>query len=214
MKIIVIGAGETGKAIVNMLTGEKHDVSVVESDDKIAEGTASDTDALVIKGDATDISTLKDAGIDKADAVIAATNDDKTNLMVCEIAKSSNIKKIISRVNNPKNEELFNKLGIKSIVPVVSMTVTAIRRCLSEYGERVIAQLGDGKVEVLEATIGQKSTLIDKEAKITNAIIGSIYRSGEIIVPDKRTKLKAGDVVIMFVKPENLSKVIMQTTGK
>ena len=214
MKIIVVGAGKTGTALVNMLSSEKHDVTLIEKEEAISKEIANKTDTLVIKGDATDINILKEAGIEKADAIIAITNDDKTNLMICEIAKSTKVKKVIARVNNPGDEELFTKLGVDSIIPIVGMTITKIKRALEEDGGQIIAQLGNGDVQVIAATIEKGSRLIGKTPGLKNAVIGTIYRNGELIIPTARTKLKEGDVLVITVKTKNSKGVLRRISGK
>jgi trk system potassium uptake protein TrkA len=213
MKVVVVGAGESGRTLANMLSSEKHEVSLIEREERVAEDVAKEIDALVIKGDATEYSVLKDAGIEKADAVIAITDDDKTNLMVCEIAKSSNIKKIISRVNSPKNGELFAKLGINSIIPIVGLEITKVKNMLEPGRERVLAELGEGDVQVIEATIGKKSKLINKEA-IKGAVLGAVYRSGEILLPEKGAKLKEGDVIVIIAKSKGMDKITKMISGE
>jgi len=214
MKIIIIGGGENGLTLANLL-GEKYEATIIESDEKRAKDIASKTSALVVQGEGTDLSLLKEAGVEEADAIIVATRDDKTNLMVCEIAKSEKIKKIISLVNVPKNEELFTKLGVNKIVSVIGTNVTAIKRMLYAYGdERIIAQLGQGEVQLIEETIAKGSRLIDRPAKIKNAVIATIYRSGEIIIPKEDTILKEGDVVLLAVKTMDLPGVSKIITGK
>jgi trk system potassium uptake protein TrkA len=214
MKVVIVGAGESGRTLANMLSSQKHEVSLIEREERVAEDVAKEIDALVIKGDATEYSTLKDAGIENANAVIAITDDDKTNLMVCEIAKSSKIKKIISRVNNPKNEELFTKLGVSSIVPLVNLEITKIKNMLEPGRERVLAELGEGDVQVIEATIGEKSKLINKEAIIKGAVIGAIYRSGEIVIPGKGTKLNEGDVLVIIAKSKEIDRITKKIAGQ
>ncbi|MBW2980842.1 NAD-binding protein [Candidatus Woesearchaeota archaeon] len=215
MKVVIVGAGESGRTLANMLSSENQEVSLIEKEEKIAEDTAKEIDALVIKGDATEYSILKDAGIEKADAVIALTDDDKTNLMVCEIAKSSKITKILSRVNSPKNEELFTKLGITSVVPLVSLEITKIKNMLEPGRERVIAELGEGDVQVIEATLGEKSRLIGRdEASIKGAVIGAIYREGDIVIPEKGAKLKEGDVLVIIAKSKGIDKITKLISGE
>jgi len=215
MKILIVGAGTAGKTLVNLLSSEKHDITVIEKDDVKANDLANKADCLVIKGDATEISILKDAGMEKADALVAATDDDKTNLMVCQIAKSSDVHKIISIINKPEDEELFTKLGIYLVAPMIGTAVTAIKRMLYQYGdERIIAQLGKGDVQVIEITIQKESKLIDSKATIRKGVIATIYRNGELIIPNKKTILKEGDVLLVAVKTKDLDRVTKLITGK
>jgi len=205
MKIIIAGAGDVGKTLVNMLSSEKHSVSIIEIDEEKAKSIAKDTDALVIEGDSTDIAVLKDAGIEYADALIAVTNDDKTNLMACEIAKSMSTDKIISCVNNPENEQLFTKLGISDVAPVVDLIVTRIDNLLKTDIIKKIKLMGEldkGKVEVLQVKLDDTSVLIDNETIMKNAIVGAIYRDGEILLPTDKTKFMKGDVLTIITKAE------------
>lgn len=207
MKIIIVGGGETGQTLANVLAGD-HDVTVIEKEEPVAKALANKTSALVVRGDGVDVSVLKEAGIESADAVIAVTADDKTNMMVCQIAKNENIRKIISLVNTPKDEELFTKLGITSLVSSVGTNVLAVKKALYEYGdERIIAQLGGGDVQIIEQTVAKGSTLIGKKASIKNAVIATIYRAGELIIPNQKTVLKEGDVLIVVVKTRHLASV-------
>lgn len=207
MKIIIVGAGETGINTANLLGGE-FEVAIIEKDDELAKKVAQKTNALVLHGDGGDISILKEAGIENAFAVIAVTGDDKTNLMVSMIAKSENVPRIIPLVHNPKDEELFIKLGITHIVSHVTTNVTGIRKMLYTFGEaRIIAQLGGGEVQIIEQVISDKSPLIRRKAEIPDAVIATIYRKGELIIPTDKTIIELGDVVLFAVKTMHIRQV-------
>ncbi len=215
LKIIIVGGGEVGLTTANVMATNEHDLVLLESDDARAKQVANSIDALVINGDGTDIATLKDAGAGEADVIVAATNDDKTNLMVCEIAKSLDIKKIIARVNKSDNDELFTKLGITGIVPTVGLAVTKIKNLITESShERIIYELGKGSVQVIALTIPKDSKMVGKSATINNATISVIYRDGDLILPRENTKVKGEDVLILTVKTRNLSSIRKQIYGK
>jgi trk system potassium uptake protein TrkA len=214
MKIIIVGGGETGATLANLL-GEDYEVTIVEKDEALAKGIANKVSAMVINGDGTDISMLKEAGIDKADAVVAATSDDSTNVMVCQIAKTEGIKRIIPVVHSPKNEELFTKLGITSLVSVAGTNASAIKKLLHTFGDaRIIAQLGAGEVQVIEQVISKKSKLVGKKAVIKKAVVATIYRKGELIIPTQQTVLKKGDVLLVAVKTKDLHDVVGAIKGE
>lgn len=215
MKIIIIGGGEIGLTTANVLSSKEHDLVLIEHDEKRAKQVANSIDGLVVHGDGTDIAVLKDAGANDSDAIIAATNDDKTNLMSCEIAKSLSVKKIIARVNQAENEELFTKLGITGVVPTVGLAVTKIKNLLADKSaERVIYELGKGSVQVLAITIPKGSPLVNKPAEMSNAIIGAIYRDGELMLPKESTKLQEQDVIIVTSKTKNLKALKKRIYGK
>jgi trk system potassium uptake protein TrkA len=213
MKVIIVGGGETAVTLTNLL--DKDDVTIIEKDDVIAKALANRVDALVINGDGTDISIMKEAGLAKAGAVIAATSDDSINVMVCQIAKSENIPKIIPLVRNPKNEELFTKLGITSIVSVAGESASTIKKMLRSFGDaRIIAQLGGGKVEIMEQVISKKSRLVGRKASISKAVIAAIYREGELAIPNSKSTLKEGDVLLVAAKTKDMKHVLERIKGE
>jgi len=174
MKIIIVGGGTTGLILANLL-GEEHEIVIVEKDEAISKEIAGKTQAMVVQGDGSDISLLQDAGLKEADALVATT-DDKTNLMISQIAKSEEVAKIITVVKDPKNEELFTKLGVHLLVSSVGTNVTAIKRLLYQVGDvRIIAQLGGGDVQIVELNVAETSHLIGKKPDLKKASIGAIY---------------------------------------
>lgn len=214
MKIIIVGGGETGTTLTKLL-GKDAEVTIIEKEKEIANNLSSKADALVINGDGTDISILKEAEFSKADALVATTNDDKTNLMICQIAKSEKIKKIIPIVHAPKNEELFTKLGITSLVSVAGTNASGIKRMLQTFGDaRIVTQLGGGDVQIIQQVISKNSMLIDKPAVIKNAVIATVYRKGDLIIPTVKTILKEGDVVLVAVKTKNMSSIAELIKGE
>lgn len=213
MKIMIIGGGETGLTIANLL-GEEYEITIVEKEKEIAKDISNKTHALVINGDGSDITILKDANLSEMEAIVT-TADDKTNLMICQIAKSENIPKIISLVREPKNEELFTKLGINNLVSVVGTNAIAIKRMLYQIGDtRIIAQMGQGEVQIVELTISKESRLVGKEAQIRNAAVAAVYRNGELIIPKSSTILEEGDLLVVVVKTKDLKDITDLITGK
>ena len=213
MKIIIVGGGTTGLILANLL-GEEHDLVLVEKDEAIAKEIATKTQAMVVQGDGSDISLLQDAGLREADALICTT-DDKTNLMMSQIGKSEDVDKIIAIVNDPKNEELFTKLGVNLIVSSVGTNVTAIKRLLYQVGDvRIIAQLGGGEVQIVELNVSEKSNLIGKKPNLRKASIAAIYRGGDIIIPKDSSVIEKGDLLVVFVKTKDLPGITQLITGE
>ena len=107
------------------------------------------------------------------------------------------------------------ELGITRLVSVVGTNVTGIRRMLYQFGDaRIIAQLGGGDVQIFEETVRKGSFLVGKKPEIKNAVIATIYRQGELIIPKDDTIIKEGDVLLAAVKTKDLSAVADAITGK
>lgn len=206
MKIIIVGGTPTALTLANLM-GEQNELTIIEQDPEKAKEIANTTSALVVEGDGSDMTVLNGAGLADCDAIVASS-DDKTNLMVCEIAKSENVKKIIALVNEPKNEELFEKLGISKMVSAVGTNVTAIKQVLAEYGdERIICQIGNGKIQIFEETVKEGSKLIGQPIAMADACLVGVYRSGEIVMTKDIDVINEGDVLIVAAKTEDIPKI-------
>ena len=95
---------------------------------------------MVLKGDASERKILMDGDVEHADALVAMTSDDKTNLMICEVAKDFKVPKIISRVNSTDSEEVFMKLGITASINTTTSVVYAFKKALEKpEGKRIFA---------------------------------------------------------------------------
>ena len=205
MKIIIVGGGEKGLALANLLAND-HQVTLIEQDEARAKVIASKTQVLVLQGDGADISILKQANIGEADYVVT-TADDKTNLVVCEIAKNEKVKHIVTLVNESKNEELFSKLEITNLVFVVGTIVSAIQRIIIQRGtEDIISQLGLGEMQVAKMTVsaGCKAEGADASG-VKNAEILALYRAGKLITDTTKEKMQKDDTVLLAVVPKNLA---------
>jgi trk system potassium uptake protein len=208
MKLIIVGGGETGLTLARLFAKEA-EITIIEKDEILAKELARKTNALIIHGDGTDVSILLEAGIDKTDALVITTGDDTVNLMISQIGKSEKVRRIVPLVRKPKNEELFSKLGVGSFVSAAGSNASEIKRILRTYGDaRIIAQFGDGDVQIIEQVISKKSKLITQKVSIKNAVIATIYRSGKIIIPTPQTILKEGDVLLVAVKTKDLHDVL------
>jgi trk system potassium uptake protein TrkA len=102
MKIIIVGGGETGLATAKLFEKEA-EITIIEKDEVSAKELTNKTNALIIHGDGTDISILKEAEVSKADALIVTTGDDTTNLMISQIGILEKVKKVVPLVGKPKN---------------------------------------------------------------------------------------------------------------
>lgn len=213
MKIVVIGGGETGKVLINYLSSE-HEITLVEMDEERAKEVAGQVDALVIHGDATELEILNDAGLEKADALIAVTGDDKTNLMVCEIAKTFEGKMIVALVNSVKNEELFHRLGIEAVIPVKELVVKRIKNTLKGLKqEHLVATIG-GDIQVVSLTVVKGSHVIGRKPVIKDVVVGAIYRKGKFLMPGPKIKVMEKDVLTLVVHSKDFSRVNKLISGQ
>jgi trk system potassium uptake protein TrkA len=117
MNIIIVGGGKVGYYLMKSMVEDGNEVCIIESQKSLCEKIAEEFNDMVIWGDGTSLEVLKDAGIDRADVIVAATGKDEENLAICQIAKMNySISKTIARINNPKNTQVFKELGVDKTV--------------------------------------------------------------------------------------------------
>lgn len=209
LKIVIVGGGAIGSHAAQIFSKKNHKIIIIEKNADIAKELANSIDALVINDDGTDILALRNAEVESCDAILALTGDDKSNLMICEIAKNLGVNRIISRVNTPGNEELFVKFGINMLVPITQNAVNTIDNHLTSAGIRVLAELGNNKAQIFELLIPQSSKLVGHTGpKIDGGTINAIYRNGLVLFPEKSTAVNAGDVLIITAKVEHFQQII------
>lgn len=118
--IIVAGCGRLGSYIANRSSGDGHSVVVIDIDQSAFKGLSSEFSGFKMEGDATEFATLKQAKVEKADMVIATTQEDNVNVMVAQIARHLfHVSHVIARVFEPKRERVYRELDIETISPVV-----------------------------------------------------------------------------------------------
>ncbi|MEI6831215.1 MAG: NAD-binding protein [Candidatus Omnitrophota bacterium] len=219
MYIIIIGAGKVGYFLAKRLCQGKHTVSIVDKDRVICEETAKELEILVINGDGCDPKILEEAGIKRADVLAAVTGDDEDNLIICQLAKETfHLQRTVGRVNNPDNEHTFSELGID--VPVDSTKIIAkiIEEEVSFSDFVNLMSFKRGKLAIVRVDLPDDSPVINKEVKdITlpqDAVLVSIVRGEEVILPKGNTVLKPGDDVIALTLIGNEPQLLSLLAGK
>lgn len=208
MYIVIVGGGKVGYYLTKTLLPNKHKVTIIEPKQEICEKIANELNISVINGDGSDIESLSDAGTDKADIFIALTGRDEDNLIACQLAKSNfGVKRTISRVNNPKNISVFEKLGVDMPVSSTSIIADLIEQEVDYMGMKTLMKLKSGKIVLSEISITSRSPVCNKSLKEINiprdCILISVIRDEEVIIPNGFTVLKAGDFIIAVSSQED-----------
>lgn len=116
MRLIVVGGGKLGHNLLKKLIEDNHKVTIIDKDKEVCNTIAENMNVNVILGDGTDLQILEEAGVGKADVIVAVTGTDECNFVICETVKTIySDKKTIARVNNPDNIEAFKLLGIDKV---------------------------------------------------------------------------------------------------
>ena len=219
MYVVIGGGGRIGRHIARDLATNGHEVTVIERIPARTEELVADTDVLVIEGDSTDLPSLTQAHTDRADAFVATTHDDEDNLVACQLARIAfGVNRTISRVNSPKNVEIFEALGIEAVSS--TRLISELLEHEFSVGELIhLTSLKGGAVGLVEVRIPdlgeQRCPPSRSLAKLDlphDTIVVVIFRGDETIVPHGETTIEPGDEVVALTAPErenDLVKVLM-----
>ncbi|MBY6366324.1 potassium channel family protein [Rhodococcoides corynebacterioides] len=201
MRVAIAGAGAVGRSIARELLRSDHHVLLIERKlDHV--DPESVVEAEWVHADACELATLEDAGLESYDVVIAATGDDKANLVLSLLAKTEfGIDRVVARVNDPRNEWLFDgSWGVDVAVSTPRMLASLVEEAVS-VGDLVrLMTLRQGKANLVEITLPATTPLAGKPVrKVTlprDAALVTILRGGRVIVPQADDPLEGGDELL------------------
>jgi trk system potassium uptake protein TrkA len=207
MRVAIAGAGAVGRSIAAELVGGGHEVLLIEREADQFD-PASVEQAEWVLADACELSSLDDAGLETCDVVIAATGDDKANLVVALLAKTEfAVKRVVARVNNPRNEWLFtDSWGVDVAVSTPRILAAMVEEAVSVGGLVQLLTLRQGQANLVEITLPEGTPLAGESARSinlpTNAALVAILRGGQVIVPTEDDTMEAGDELLFVASPE------------
>ena len=207
MYVIIVGGGNVGYYLAKTLAAARHEVLLLEKDRGRYRTISEELGEIVMQGDGCEVAQQMEAGFGRADAVVAATGSDDDNMVVCQMAKMEhNVPRTISRVNDPRNEKLFHKLGIDATVSSTKIIYNLIEQEVGGGEVIPLAALSRGNIEIVEIEVGTKSPVINKEIRNLelpkDALIISVIRDGHAILPTGETRFTLGDSIIALVGAE------------
>ena len=213
MHILIVGCGNVGQTLVQQLSKEGHNITVIEEKSSVLQTVVNTYDVMVIVGNGASYSIMKDAGIESADLMIAVTDSDELNLLCCLIAKKAGNCHTIARVRNPiyKKEINFIKeeLGLSMVINPEETAANEAERLLKLPSATKIETFARGRAELVKMVIDENSRLCDKALKDIPAdlkkqiIISVVSRDNQVYIPDGRFILRTGDEITIFGSSKN-----------
>lgn len=211
MKILIVGAGQVGTDIAKSLSSD-HEVTVVDENSDRVEAVNYNIDALAVEGDGTSLETLMNAGIEEVDTVMAATDDDRTNLVVCGTAKAVDDAFTISRVKHKQYLETWERkdgaLGVDHMVASDLLTAEKIVRIVTTPAAHDVDVFSEGTVQMAEFEVAEGSQVagqsVQEADRFDSLTFAAILRNGETIVPSGATVIEGGDSVVVIGSPESV----------
>ncbi len=213
-RIILIGGGNVGLAVARALeeAGTKRRVKLIELDRAVAERTADALDrTVVLHGDGLDIQILEEAGLERADALLALTDDDKTNLLSCARAKAEGCPLVIALANDASLGPLMQPLKIDAFINPRQTTVSSILRHIRHGRIQAVYSVGDAEAEVIEAMVLNTSPIAGKRIRDIDwpegALVGAVRKGDRLVLPRGNTQIEEGDVVAVFSMAGDVAEV-------
>jgi trk system potassium uptake protein len=219
MYVVIAGAGKVGWNLARELMAKGHEVTVIESARARYLTVEQELEHAIQYGDATELWVLERAGINRADLTIAVTGDDEDNLLICQIAKEKYLcARIIARVNNPRNRQYFELLGIQPAVSATDLILRLIEHEVPSYGLVHLLDLRDEQLEIIEVEVGQGAPAAGQRVSDVElpdgSLIISVLRNGKGFVPNSETVIGAGDEVLLVLDPGLEDRITAQfSTG-
>jgi trk system potassium uptake protein len=206
MYIIIVGAGKVGWNLARELLEKGNEVTLIENSRERYLTVEQELEHNVHYGDASELWVLERAGISRADMVIAVTGDDEDNILICQVAKEKYlVDRTIARVNNPRNREHFELLGIKPLVSATDLILRLIEHEVPDYGLIHLLDLPEQRLEIIEMLLQDDSRATgqrvgDLELPEGSLLI-SVLREGSGFVPNADTVLQSGDEILAVLDP-------------
>jgi len=224
MYVVVAGGGMVGGGLVRGLLDNKHGVVIIEQHKEICDQLYAETGVVAITGSATSIQALNEAGIRKADVVVAATGSDADNLACAILAKSFDVPRVIVRMRDPAYKNAYIVAGVNSIIRVTDLMVNQMMMDIENPEVRRITTIGGGKADIFLVKVPEGAKVAGKSIK---DIVGSRHFPSEctfVAVYDQKTELfsiprgmqviNEGNELFLISAAENIKKAVDFLTTK
>jgi trk system potassium uptake protein TrkA len=220
--ILIAGGGKVGANLTKSVLDLGHEVTLIEQRRDRFERLEEEFEHRVQLGDATELFVLERAGIARPpDLVVAVTGDDEDNIVICQMAREHyGVEKVIARVNDPRNQPLFDLTGISPTVSATSIILAMIEHEVPEHGLIHLLELRKENLEIVEVQLGVDSPSVGKRVSRIQLPAGSrlitVMRDGHAQMAEGETELRAGDQVLAVLEPgkeEELRRVLLRKGG-
>ncbi len=213
-RIVILGGGNVGLAVAEALEtrADRIRAKVIEKDRARAEIAADALEkTIVLHGDGLSAELLKEAGIDRADAILCVTDDDKTNILAAVRAKAEGCPMAICLVNDPSLVPLMKPMNIDAYINPRATTVSSILRHIRHGRVRAVYSIGDAEAEVIEAQVMSTSPITGKKIADIDfpegVLVGAIMKDNKVVRPRGDTRIDEGDVIVLFSMPDDVLEV-------
>ena len=213
-RIVIVGGGNVGLMVAQALERrtDRVRVKVIERNRKCAEHAAEQLErTIVLHGDGLDTALLAEANIDRADAVLCVTDDDKVNMLAAVRAKAEGCPMAIALINDPTLVPLMDPLGIDAYINPRATTVSSILRHIRHGRVRAVYSIGDAEAEVIEAEVLSTSPIAGQRIRDTDfpegVLVGAVRQNGKVVKPTGSLRIEEGDIIVLFAMAGDIREV-------
>lgn len=208
MRVAIAGAGKVGRSIAKELSENGHEILLIDRDESTL-NPEKFSGVKIIVADACEASALESADLSSCQALIAATGDDKTNLVVSLLAKTEyGVPRVVARVNHPKNEWMFDESwGVDVAVSTPRMLSALVEEAVTVGDLVPLMTLRSGQAVLMEITLAATNSVVGKrvdEVRLpVDTNLMAIVRGARVIAPTADDRLEAGDEILFLVHPDS-----------
>lgn len=218
MRIIIIGSGNAVYFLTRQLMERHHHVTVINRNQANSQRLARQTRATVVVGDGTDVDILEEAGVRRADVVLALTPHDQDNLIACQIVKNMyNVPRTLALVNDPDNEPIFRALGVEQCFSA-TRTIASLIEQHASLEDAFLVPLAQGRVNITDVSLDEDAPAVGKTLRALampeHSLVACIIRGNQTIVPDGDTRLFAEDRLIVITDPQDHVEALARLLGE
>ena len=223
MRVVIAGGGNVGTFIAGDLAKAGHDVTLVEVDSERVDAAlqlGEPEGVTWVVADACEVSELSRANVVSADVMAAVTGDDEDNLVISLLAKQEfAVPRVVARINNPKNEWMFNEMwGVDVSVSTPHLLTALVEEAVSVGSLVRLLSFEGGRARLVEVTLAPDSPAADQEIAglgfPRDSTVVAVLRKDHVVVPRGDTPLLAGDEVLVLVTEDSEDEVRRLLTGR
>src|SRR5690606_15284986 len=225
MKIVIAGAGDLGFHLAKLLSHEKQDIILIDTNQDVLDYAATYLDVFTLRGDAASVAVLEKAGVSEAHMVLAMTTSEKTNLVTAILSKKFGAVQTIARVDNieylePRQREIFQELGVDRLISPQQLAAQEIERLLKQCELTDIFEFEGGAINLIGFSIDENTperfrTVGELLKEYTEQQFRpvAILRKHETIIPREYTRLHDKDQLFFLAGKEQIES-ILKAVGK
>ncbi len=216
MYIVIAGGGKIGSFLAQSLSLKGHRIALIEKKQETCKYLSENLNVLIINGDSSDVSVLNELSLEGADRFVAVSGNDEDNLVSCQLAKTLyGVPITIARINDPRNEKISKAFDVNITFNITEFMVKMVEEGILFSDLIPLISLGRGNFVIVEIKIDEYSKVVGKQIKKIKipegALLISILRNKDVIIPSGNEILEQGDLIVALVKPEkqeNLRKAM------